>query len=68
MEIPPQCLPRDVLQRVVEEFVSREGTDYGERGYSLEEKVQQVLRQLQDGEIMIVFDPQTESTNIVSRR
>jgi uncharacterized protein len=50
----------------VESFVLREGTDYGEREVRLEEKVAQVLRQLERGEAHIVFDPQTQSVNIVA--
>jgi uncharacterized protein len=52
---------------VIESFVLREGTDYGEREYSLEEKVGHVLRQLERGEAGIVFDPNTESVQIVRR-
>jgi hypothetical protein len=50
---------------VVESFVLREGTDYGERAFSLQEKVAQVLHQLERGEARIVFEPQTRSVNIV---
>lgn len=43
----------------------REGTEYGERDVSLDQKVAQVTRQLQRGEAQIVFDPETESIDVV---
>ena len=57
--------PNDVVATVVEAFVLREGTDYGERVASHEEKVMQVMRQLERGAAKIVFDPVTESVDIV---
>jgi uncharacterized protein YheU (UPF0270 family) len=64
--IGPSALSPEVLRAVVESFVLREGTDYGEREFSLEEKVAQVLRQLERDEARIVFDPETQSVNIVA--
>ncbi len=58
-------LSPEALRAVVESFVLREGTEYGEREFSLDEKVAQVLRQLERDEARIVFDPQTQSVNIV---
>jgi len=67
IEVPPESLPRDVLRALVEEFVTRDGTDYGAVETSLEAKVADVLRQLDRGEASIVFDPESESTTIVVR-
>lgn len=53
------------LRGVVEAFVLREGTDYGERDVPFEAKVTQVIRQLERGEARIMFDPVTESVSIV---
>ena len=66
--VPHTELAADVLRAVVESFVLREGTDYGEREYSLDEKVARVIRQLERGEAHIVFDPDTESVDIAVRR
>ncbi len=66
--VPPHELPADVLRRVVESFVLREGTEYGVRDVSLEDKVADVLRQLERGEATIIFDPATESVDIVATR
>ena len=43
----------------------REGTDYGEREASLDQKVAQVLRQLERGEAQIIFDATLQSVDIV---
>ena len=65
IQVPPESLSRDVLRALVEEFVTRDGTDYGPVEKSLEAKVADVLRQLDRGEASIVFDPESESTTIV---
>ena len=63
--IPHSELSPDALRGVLESFVLREGTDYGEREVSLDQKVAQVLRQLERGEAQIVFDATLESVDIV---
>ena len=68
MEIPHRELPEETLRRLIESFVLREGTDYGHSDYSLEDKVERVKRQLSTGAVVIVFDPETESVNILTRR
>jgi uncharacterized protein YheU (UPF0270 family) len=70
---PPIAVPHgelsiDALRGVVEAFVLREGTDYGEHDVSHENKVAQVMRQLERGEARILFDPVTESVDIVVTR
>jgi uncharacterized protein YheU (UPF0270 family) len=63
--VPHTELAEDTLQSVVESFVLREGTDYGEREFSLAQKQAHVLRQLERGEARIVFDPNTQTIDIV---
>jgi uncharacterized protein YheU (UPF0270 family) len=58
-------LSEDALRGVVESFVLREGTDYGEKEFSLGQKLAHVIRQLERGEAQIVFDPGTETIDIV---
>ncbi len=65
MEVPYQKLSENALRGVIEEFVTREGTDYGDRVYSLDEKIAHVRRQLERREAVIVFDPENETINIV---
>jgi uncharacterized protein YheU (UPF0270 family) len=68
VEIPYQKLPRQTLRALVEEFITREGTDYGLEEKTLEEKVSDVMRQLERGEAKIVFELETETANIVPAR
>jgi uncharacterized protein YheU (UPF0270 family) len=60
-------LSRDALDGLIEEFVTRDGTDYGEQEDTLEEKKNAVIRQLDRGEIVIVFDSESETANIVPK-
>ena len=68
IRLAPDDLEPDTLRAVIESFVLREGTDYGEHETSLEAKVAQVLMQLRRGEAQITFDPATESVNLVVTR
>ena len=68
VEVPVDALSGDTLRALVESFVAREGTDYGDRERTLDEKVADVRRQLDRGEARIVFDPESESVNIVPVR
>jgi uncharacterized protein YheU (UPF0270 family) len=63
--VPYAELAADLLHAVVESYVLREGTDYGEKEYSLDDKVAHVMNQLKRGDAQIVFDPETESVSIV---
>jgi uncharacterized protein YheU (UPF0270 family) len=63
--VPYTELSEDALRGVVESFVLREGTDYGERDASHEDKVADVMRQLERGEARIMFDPLDTSVTIV---
>ena len=65
--VPHSQLSAEALTGVIESFVLREGTDYGERDVSFATKVLQVRGALERGEADIVFDPQTESIDIVLR-
>jgi uncharacterized protein len=65
VEVPYTELREDVLHAVIESFVLREGTDYGEKEHSLEDKVARVLIQLKQREAKIVYDPESDSVTIV---
>lgn len=67
MIIPYQQLTREAVQGLLETFVVQQGFDQFDITYSLQQKVDQVRHQLEKGEIVIVFDPMTESCNIVSK-
>lgn len=68
IRVPVESLSREALEGLVEEFITREGTDYGEREFSLQEKRSQLLRQLSRGEIAIVFALEGETTTLVSKQ
>lgn len=73
-ELPPRVLvPWDrlspaALRSVIEEFVTREGTEYGEHDVPLEAKVAQVRRQLERGEVVVLFDLTSETVNLATAR
>ncbi len=66
--IPHTQLSPEALRGVIESFVLREGTEYGERDFTLEEKLSHVMRQLERGEAHIMFDPVSSSVGIVVTR
>ncbi len=68
VSVPHTELAADVLRAVVESFVLREGTDYGERELPLDDKVARVMRLLERGEAHIVFDPPSGSVDILPVR
>jgi len=65
IKIPYDQLSPEALQGVIEEFVTRDGTDYGEVEVFLETKISQVLGQLKSGKAVIVFDQKSETFTIL---
>jgi uncharacterized protein YheU (UPF0270 family) len=63
VKIPPDALSPEILEALIEEFVSRDGTDLAEAGT----KIAQVRGQLRSGAIVIVYDEASESANIVPK-
>jgi uncharacterized protein len=66
IKIPWNALSADALAGVIDDFVNREGTDYGHRDYDLDQKRESVRRQLIAGRVVITYDPRTQSTSIVA--
>jgi uncharacterized protein len=62
--VPVDRLSPEALQGVIEEFILREGTDYGQVEISREIKFEQVKRKLENGSAVLIFDDETETTNI----
>jgi uncharacterized protein YheU (UPF0270 family) len=62
--VPHAQLEPETLRAVIESFVLREGTDYGEREYSLDQKVARVTGQLDRGDVRIIFDPDSGTIDI----
>jgi uncharacterized protein YheU (UPF0270 family) len=67
IEIPYRQLSEEALQGVIEEFINREGTDYGAVEYSLDSKVEQLKARLQAGKASIVFDTETQSCSFLNK-
>ena len=68
VEVPHSELPPATLRAVIESFVLREGTDYGERDATFDGKIADVMRQLERREAVIVYDPVSDSVDIIVRR
>ena len=67
MLIPWQDLSPETLENLIESFVLREGTDYGEHERSLQQKVNDVKRQLKSGDVVLVWSELHETVNIMPR-
>jgi len=65
MLIPYSSLQPATLDNLIEAFIDREGTDYGDQEYSRDEKVAQVRLQIEAGTVIIVFDEASESCNLI---
>jgi uncharacterized protein len=64
IEIPFNALSTDTLSAVVDEFILRNGTDYGAEEIEHSVKRTQLLQQIQSGKVRIVFDATTESLTL----
>jgi hypothetical protein len=62
--IPVNKLSAKALRGVIEEFISRAGTDYGEKDVPMETKFKHVKCKLENGSVVLIFDDETETTNI----
>lgn len=67
MIIPPNQLNNDTLNNILEEFITREGTDYGEEELSLAQKVNRLRPQVLSGNLLIIFDAKLELIQIVNK-
>ena len=65
--IAPENLSESALSGLIEEFVTRDGTDYGRDELSLQHKVERVRQQLATGEVVIVFDEDSESVSLMTQ-
>ncbi len=66
LKIPLTSLSDETLVGIIEDFVLREGTDYGDQEFTLADKVKQVKDLLGSGKAHVVFDPTTETCSIVT--
>ena len=61
MRIPHTQLSSVALRAVVEEFVTRDGTDHS----SVERRIEKVLGHLESGHVELHFDDETKTCNIL---
>ncbi|EIK53851.1 MAG: YheU family protein [Pseudomonas sp.] len=66
MLIPHDLLEADTLTRLIEDFVTRDGTDNGDET-PLETRVARVRRALDKGEAVIVFDADSQQCQLALR-
>jgi uncharacterized protein YheU (UPF0270 family) len=63
--VPLDRINPDTLRKMVEEFVTREWSELADADHTFEDKIEQVLQQLKDEKIKVVFDLTSETCNIV---
>ncbi|MAT92877.1 MAG: hypothetical protein CME59_09790 [Halioglobus sp.] len=66
VEVPASRLSPQALRGLLEEFVTRDGTDYGERERSLQEKMDGLLSRVQRGEVRILYESEGEQWDFVA--
>ena len=67
VRVPPDRLPSATLAALLEEYVSRDGTDYGRYDISLEEKRTQLHSQLTAGYLQLLYDADSEHWDLVDK-
>ena len=67
MLIPYQDLDPATLYNLIESFILREGTDYGEEEIPLSQKTENVLQQLKDGSVIIQYSQLSESVTLLRK-
>lgn len=65
VEVPCERIDPEALRNLIAEFVTREWEELGDNRHTLEEKISQVQRQLQEKKARVVFDLKSNSCNIV---
>ena len=67
IEIPPNKLADEILVSIIEEFINREGTDYGKQEVQLNVQIKKARSKIMRGDVLIMFDPKTESCNLITK-
>ncbi|MGY5450760.1 YheU family protein [Agarivorans sp. MS3-6] len=67
MIIPWQQLEADTFNALLESYVLREGTDYGEQELSLADKLEQIKQQVINGSVLIVYSELHETVNLIAK-
>ena len=67
MIVPYTKLSEEALNGLIEEFVTRDGTDTGYTKNTLEQNVGMVKRQLKQGDVIVAYDEKTQTANLVAK-
>ncbi len=67
MIIPLNQLSEETLYAIIDDFILREGTDYGVVDITKEAKIAQVKQQLEQGSAILVYSQLHESVNILPK-
>ncbi|MGJ8646174.1 MAG: YheU family protein [Marinomonas colpomeniae] len=65
--IPYDSLSPETLETILDDIVSRDGTDYGEYDLSVAQKRQQALKALGKGEAVLLFDTESETIKMIPK-
>ena len=65
--IPHRSLEPETLRAMLEDFVTRDGSDYGEHEVGIGSRVQQVMRALESGKALILYDTDSETFSIAPK-
>jgi len=65
--IPYDSLASETLMTILDDIVSREGTDYGDYDLSAEQKRQQAMNALKGGQAVLLFDTESETIKMVPK-
>ena len=68
LEIPADKLSEQALSGIIENFIVREGTDYGAVEISYDKKHEQIRRQIERGDIKIVYEQATDTIGLMTKR
>lgn len=66
--IEPEQISKDALDNIIKDYVMREGTDYGHSDRSLEQKTEAVMKQLKSKSIVILYDNDLGSCNLITKQ
>lgn len=67
MIVPPEKLSPEALDRILDDFILRDGTDYGFHEMPHDKKKEQLRQQIRSGHVVILFDAETESITLKNR-
>ena len=68
VEVPYEQVEPETLKGLIEEFITRDGTFYGKKEMSMDQKIGMVIEQLKSGEAVITWDRYVQSSNIALRK